>query len=722
VPAGLAALTVLGAGQDLALAARRRKAGTPPAAARSEAGRPDAALFQEAKAAHATLKATPRRQSQRTEWEKVVLHYRRVPARYPQSGYCDDALLAVGDLYRQMAVRFNTSRYRDDAVAAYQSLVAEYPSSRRGEAALFAVVEMAREGRDQGAIAQAARAYLAAYPDSPRADDVKKTARQRARVQDAALPAPPPRPGLVQVFNLRFWSGESSTRVVLDVEKPVEIHHDRISDPDRLWIDLEGSRLHPNLVDRTFPVGDGLLNQIRLGQNRDSVVRVVLDFKDVKDHSIFYLANPVRLVIDVQGTPRPRMASAARAPSPTVTPAPRLVRPPEPLEPPDLPPEPKLAELPVKRVGDVTPREPVREAAASGRPEPVTLDAAPPRPRPSPSPSGRLTAWVRHPQNPTPSPSPSAPPAFVPVLPAIDVAGVRVPEREPDAPAAVPDPFKHRADTRPARRAPGAPEPPQVNRAGSYSLARQLGLGARRIVIDAGHGGHDPGTIGRAGLQEKDLVLDVARRVERLVRTELGAEVVMTRGTDVFVPLEERTAIANSKGADLFLSIHANSSRNPTARGVETYFLNFAQDPHAEAVAARENAISAATLKDLSNLVKAITQNSKIEESRDFAASVQDSMLDYLRPVSSQIQNRGVRTAPFYVLIGANMPSILAEIAFVSNPDDERLLKTDAHRERIAYGLFQGVREYLDSLNRVQGRQLTGPSRGSRVASKGNRR
>jgi N-acetylmuramoyl-L-alanine amidase len=308
------------------------------------------------------------------------------------------------------------------------------------------------------------------------------------------------------------------------------------------------------------------------------------------------------------------------------------------------------------------------------------------------------------------------------VLPAIDTAP-RPPEREPEAPAAAPDPFKHRADTRTAtRRVTGAPEPPQVNRAGSYSLARQLGLGARRIVIDAGHGGHDPGTIGRAGLQEKELVLDVARRVERLVRTELGAEVVMTRGTDVFVPLEERTAIANSRGADLLLSIHANSSRSSSARGVETYFLSFAQDPHAEAVAARENAISAATLKDLSNLVKAITQNSKIEESRDFAASVQESMLEYMRPVSSQIQNRGVRTAPFYVLIGANMPSILSEISFVSNPEDERLLKTDEHRERIAYGLFQGVREYLDSLNRVQGRQLTGSSRGSRVASKGNRR
>jgi N-acetylmuramoyl-L-alanine amidase len=260
------------------------------------------------------------------------------------------------------------------------------------------------------------------------------------------------------------------------------------------------------------------------------------------------------------------------------------------------------------------------------------------------------------------------------------------------------------------------PLPPQANRAGSYSLARQLGLGARTIVIDAGHGGHDPGTIGRSGLQEKDVVLDVALRLEKLVRTRLGAEVILTRSTDVFVPLEERTAIANSKGADLFLSIHANSSRSPRSRGVETYFLSFAADPHAEAVAARENAISAATMKDLQNLVKAIALNSKLDESRDFASSVQESLVANLKPYYPQVNDRGVRTAPFYVLIGANMPSILAEIAFVSHPDEERLLRKSEHRQRVAGSLYEGVRAYLEALNRTQMRQLTGDAEASTVA------
>ena len=218
------------------------------------------------------------------------------------------------------------------------------------------------------------------------------------------------------------------------------------------------------------------------------------------------------------------------------------------------------------------------------------------------------------------------------------------------------------------------------------------------------------------------MVLDVALRVERLVRKELGADVVMTRASDVFIPLEERTAIANSKGADLFLSIHANSSRNPRAKGIETYFLNFAADSHAEAVAARENAISAATLKDLQTLVRAITLNSKVDESRDFAASVQEAMVENMRPHDPDVQDRGVHTAPFYVLIGANMPSILAEIAFVSNPQEERLLRTAEHRERIARSLLDGVRAYLDSLNRTRSRQLTGSASRSTVASGGHRR
>ena len=237
-------------------------------------------------------------------------------------------------------------------------------------------------------------------------------------------------------------------------------------------------------------------------------------------------------------------------------------------------------------------------------------------------------------------------------------------------------------------------------------------------MIDAGHGGHDPGTIGRGGLQEKDLVLDVALRLEKLVRAELGAEVVMTRSTDVFIPLEERTAIANSRGADLFLSVHANSSRNPRARGIETYFLNFAEDPHAEEVAARENAISAATLKDLQGLVKAITLNSKIDESRDFAASVQEAMVENIRDAAP----RGGPRRPHRALLRPDRRQ------HAERPGRDRLREQPRGREAAqdarvpredrARALSAGVRSYLEALNRTQTRQLTGSGRRSTVAEK----
>jgi N-acetylmuramoyl-L-alanine amidase len=676
----------------------------PPA----RAARPDAILYEEATRARAALEASRKAQQSRVEWEKVVARFQRVVSRYAKSGYCDDALLAEGDLYREMARRFGRTAYREQAVEAYKSLADEYPSSRLGEGALYSVFEIAQESGDKKRLSDAGKAYLGVYPDAKRAPLVKAALRQKVPQQAASLPSPPP-PGLVQVFDLRFWSGESSTRVVIDLEKKVEIQSDRIKNPDRLWVDLVGARLHPKLQKREFAVGDGLLEKVRVGANRDRVVRVVLDFKSVKDHSIFYLDNPLRLVIDVRGTPKPAMASLSPVRPPKESPAEARPRG-----------EPVAETVPDAdddaAVDDPTaPRRPLKPSpTASSKPD------GPPKPEPTATPpdrlpSRRLNALLR----PEPPP-PGAPSTEPPVV--IGSALPGNPDRT-DKPAdrrtpggAIP---LAAASAPPPVAAPSAPQPPAVNRAGSYSLARQLGLGARRIVIDPGHGGHDPGTIGRGGLQEKDLVLDVSLRLEKMVRSELGAEVIMTRSTDAYVPLEERTAIANAKGADLFLSVHANSSRNPIARGIETYFLNFAKNPHAEEVAARENAISAATLKDLQGLVKAITLNSKIEESHDFASSIQEAMVQTVRG-RYPVEDRGIHTAPFYVLIGANMPSILAEIAFVSHPEDEKLLKTPEYRETIARSLFKGVKAYLEGLSRNQSRALTSLPGRSTVAEGGS--
>lgn len=250
----------------------------------------------------------------------------------------------------------------------------------------------------------------------------------------------------------------------------------------------------------------------------------------------------------------------------------------------------------------------------------------------------------------------------------------------------------------PASAPPAAvPATPSANTAGGFSIARQLGLSVSRIVIDPGHGGHDPGVLGK-GLNEATLVLDVALRLEKLLQKDAGVDVVLTRRTDVYVPLEERTEIANRQNADMFLSIHANASRNEEARGIETFFLSFASSPDAEAVAARENSASAREMHQLPDLVKAIALNNKLDESRDLATMVQDALVSNLRKSNKDIRSRGVKKAPFVVLIGAAMPSVLAEISFVSNAKELALLKTSAYRQRIAEALYAAVTRYRRSL------------------------
>lgn len=248
-----------------------------------------------------------------------------------------------------------------------------------------------------------------------------------------------------------------------------------------------------------------------------------------------------------------------------------------------------------------------------------------------------------------------------------------------------------------ARPTPPSPSVPAANGAGGFSMARQLGLGVSRIVIDAGHGGHDPGVLGK-GLNEATLVLDVALRLERLLLKEPGLEVVLTRRTDVYIPLEERTEIANRESADMFLSIHANASRNEAAKGIETYFLSFASSPEAETVAARENSASAREMHQLPDIIKAIALNNKLDESRDLANMVQESLVTSLRKSNKEIRSRGVKKAPFVVLIGAAMPSVLAEISFVSNKQELSLLKTSAYKQKIAESLFSAVMRYRKSL------------------------
>jgi N-acetylmuramoyl-L-alanine amidase len=276
------------------------------------------------------------------------------------------------------------------------------------------------------------------------------------------------------------------------------------------------------------------------------------------------------------------------------------------------------------------------------------------------------------------------------------------------APAAAPPPKAVAKDLPPPTPAETA-VPARTNSRGERSLTRVLGLKVGRVVVDAGHGGHDHGTTGPTGLTEKELALDLAQRLGALIEERLGSEVVYTRTDDTFVPLETRTELANEAKADLFLSIHANSSPYKTVTGVETFYLNFTTSKADLEVAARENATSQKSIHELTELLQKIAKKDKAEESREFAAKVQSSLYSATPRQAVRPRNRGVKKAPFVVLIGAAMPSVLVEVGFLSNPRDEGLFKKPDHRQRMAEALYKGLSQYAATLSHFQVAQTKTP-------------
>jgi N-acetylmuramoyl-L-alanine amidase len=228
------------------------------------------------------------------------------------------------------------------------------------------------------------------------------------------------------------------------------------------------------------------------------------------------------------------------------------------------------------------------------------------------------------------------------------------------------------------------------------SLARSLALGVSRIVIDAGHGGKDPGAKGyyRAA-REKDITLNIAKKLKKKLVDRIGCDVIMTRSNDRFLTLEERTALANTKEADLFISIHVNAHRNKNAYGTETYFLNLATDEDSIRVAAMENATSTKNISDLQTILMDLMQNAKINESSRLASYVQTNMVHHLKKKYSDVKDKGVKQAPFYVLLGAQMPAILVETSFISNPRECKRLMDPAYQDRLCDGIVTGIEKYI---------------------------
>jgi N-acetylmuramoyl-L-alanine amidase len=732
--------------------------------------------FERAEKLRQDLESHPESARTLKDYTAVVIAYQRVYLITSHAADVPASLKEVAELFHAMGDLFD-AKYYQRSIDSYQFLIQEYPTSKYREDALLAVARIQQEDLHEAALARKTfEEFLALHPrsshtaevrtqleklssnsaqsNSPSAPSPKQpqsassaTAKDRTdRVaaktisadKNPAAPSTDTKQGAADdntendgsgphVSRIRTWNADTYTRIVIDVGSKVKYQAARISGPDRIYFDIEGAKLTSALLHKPIDLdGGGLLKTIRVAQNHSSTVRVVLEVNRVSDYSVFLLPDPYRLVVDVYGT-----ASGAEEAARTTAP---------PVGPSDLPTAqsdksakdsaakilPKAQETnatksatsPLNRTSPFQVPPPSALAAERPAEAPATADAAPRKMA-----SDSIRAAQKAAPNVTGKPNKSqdnensisqttalAAPAAADVLPLTHPV---LPKKSSRG--------KQSAHDQAAEMGP--PPVPDLTLDGQHSLTRALGLKIGRIVIDAGHGGHDTGTIGPTGLMEKDLCLDVALRLGKIIQQKLpSAEVVLTRSDDTFVPLERRTEIANEAKADLFVSVHANSSQDNKARGIETYYLNFTGSSDAMEVASRENALSGNAVHDLQDIVKKIASNEKIEESRDLASMIQESLAKRMENINRGERNRGVRKAPFVVLIGADMPSVLAEISFLSNPSDETWLKRPENRQRVADGLYRGIETYLQSTNSLTSNQIrsTADNLAGKVARTGN--
>ncbi len=490
-----------------------------------------------------------------------------------------------------------------------------------------------------------------------------------------------------KVTAVRFWSLGDVTRVAIEVSSEFRYRSDRLEGPDRLFFDIQGAR--PAMVSKgmhVIHVGDALLKQIRVAETHPGVTRIVLDLEGRAEFTASQLSNPPRLMIELRSKDKP-----APPVTTSVTGVKRIEDAPARAVAPDLV-ATRVEPAPVKE----TPKEAAKPPQKRFEPPPYVPD--PPRPAPAPE-------LLSQPPDSLASKPARALPPYTPPMTVARNTTPPPPLRETEIKTAPARTESAPTRTESAPLPAAEPAPAKRNTNGERSLTRVLGLKLGRVVIDPGHGGNDVGTHGPSGVFEKDIVLDVAKRLGALLEERLNSEVIYTRSDDTYIALEQRTQTANDKKADLFLSIHANSSPYHAVAGVETYYLNFTTSKAALDVAARENASSERSVFDLKDLLQKIALKDKIDESREFATRIESSLYGLSSKSNPTGKNRGVKRAPFVVLIGASMPSVLAEIGFLTNANDEALLKKPEHRQKIAEALYKGIAGYAGDAQPFPGRQ-----------------
>jgi N-acetylmuramoyl-L-alanine amidase len=669
-----------------------------------------AAQFARAEDQRTLLNQKPAARRTLADYKQLVSSYRRVSLITPHAPEVPDSLAALGEIYKEMGDHFGRSYYQS-AVDAYRFLIRDYPTSKHAQEALFQIGELQKDHLGDLVLAtKTFEEFSRKYPHSPRRREAQEARAELALLQNregtggaspsAAAPAPPksalrgdesgdPARGSSEsakrdnsdptaestrntgtvnrsdahppgddsrVEDVSAAATPEFTRVTIQLEDRVEYSAARIGNPERIFFDLHTAKLTPQAAKKAVQVEGGLLTAVRVGQYHAGIVRVVLDVHGVKDYVASMSGNPPKLVIDLYPGVAPKAAKAAAGEKEEAAAAQAQMA--------------ADADAQLRTAQNVS-----TDAAGSERPAERTDAGGSPRATARGPNAGESKATGT-------TTSAAALPSPVATLPSAKA-------RSKSSKVAKPDLIQPSTTAAPTRD-------------GQSTLTRALGLKIGRIVIDAGHGGHDTGTIGPTGLMEKDLCLDVALRLGKIIQQRLpGADVVFTRADDTFIPLEERTHIANESKADLFISIHANSSHDHDARGIETYYLNLKGSAEAMEVAARENATANESVHDLEDLVKRIARSEKIDESKEFASDIQESLAKRIQKNYKPVKDRGVRKAPFVVLIGADMPSVLTEISFLSNPADEQLLKKPEHRQRVAEGIYQGVASYLQSMNSV---------------------
>lgn len=623
--------------------------------------------YEKATALRDNLEKQPEKQRTHAQYQRVIDAFRKVYYGAPTSGKADPSVAAVADVMVEMGHQFHDEKILRSAIKQYEFLRKEYPGSRSRFSALLTIGQIYKNDlNDPESATDTFREFLRHYPHHELAAAAKMALAEpvvaakksdKAKLAEKSQKAtadisPQTTPGITKAEATQDEASQgSATPGNASEDSPLatvtRVHYQTTPDSATVFIDLTGDVKYDveRLSDPDRIYFDLFDSKLREGLNGSSIA-VHSDLLKQVRIGIFQ-PRKIRVVLDVSPETGFQV-STAQDPA-------RL-----------------KIEL-VAKNADAAVQTPVKSESRSGAAAPAE--------------SGK-----------------KAPVRRIVDTDADEYAASKTPpgKKHEQQNTAAARTSSHHGKRRSARTIEPDVHEALPTAAGDRSLIRALGLKIGKIVIDPGHGGHDTGTIGPHGLLEKDLVLDVSKRLDKLLENRLGAEVAMTRDDDTFIPLEQRTAIANEEHADLFISVHANSSHDPDARGIETYYLNFTSSSDALEVAARENAMSNDSIYQLQDLIKTIALKEKIEESREFASDVQEALHDGLARRNPGLRDRGVKKAPFIVLIGAHMPSILAEISFVSNPGDERRLRSPAYRQRIAESLYQGIAKYVSGLSGVK--------------------